>query len=52
MTDPEVLKQLFKEAREEVKNWPEWMKREEQERERSRRELQCSESDSDQRLSA
>jgi hypothetical protein len=52
MTNPEVLKQLFKEAQEEVARWPEWMKREEEEREKSRRDLQCSETDSDRRLSA
>jgi hypothetical protein len=52
MTNPEVLKQLFKEAREEVAKWPEWMKREELEREKNRRELQCSEPHPDRRLSA
>jgi hypothetical protein len=53
MTNLEALKRLFREAREDVKNWPEWMKREEQVKDgENSQERQCSESDLDQRLSA
>ncbi len=31
MTNPEMFKQLFKEARETVTSWPNWMKTEEKE---------------------
>jgi hypothetical protein len=26
MTDPEVLKQILRSAKEEIEKWPEWMK--------------------------
>ncbi len=52
MTNPELLKQLFKEAREETEKWPNWMKQEEQERENQRLQHECSDVDEDERLSA
>lgn len=52
MTNPELLRQLFKEAREEMEKWPDWMKREEQERERLRLQHECSDLDDEERLSA
>jgi hypothetical protein len=52
MTNPEVLKQLFKEAREEMERWPDWMKQEEQERDRLRLQRESSDADEDERLSA
>jgi len=53
MTNPETFKQLFKEAREEVMNWPEWMKGQEQDN--SPQRVRCGESridESEDRLSA
>jgi len=29
MTDPESLKQILKDAKEEIERWPEWMKSQE-----------------------
>jgi hypothetical protein len=29
MTDPETLKQILKDAKEEIEEWPEWMKSQE-----------------------
>jgi len=52
MTNPELLRQLFREAREEMERWPDWMKREEQERDKVRLQDECSEADDDERLSA
>jgi hypothetical protein len=53
MTNPETFKQLFREAREEIKNWPEWMRIQDQDT--SQRDVQCGEShtdDADERMSA
>jgi cytidine deaminase len=39
MKNPEALKQLLEEAREEVKNWPDWMKNQDQELKQSEEDI-------------
>jgi len=54
MTNPEVFKQLFKEARETLTNWPDWMKSEEREQSNAENsgKQKCADPKEDKRMSA